>query len=195
MDEKLTALLRELEQFGDANDAHNTEYAKRMLNITPEVGQFLLLLIRALNAKRVLEIGTSNGYSTLWLAHAVESLGGMVTTVERSEYKIGLARENFRRAGLERFIQLHQGDAAEFLKSQPKDGFDFIFLDSERKQYVTWWEDVRRILKAGGVLAADNTLSHAAEIAPFLKIVCENPQYLTSVVPLGNGEFIALKEN
>lgn len=195
MNEKLVALLRELEQFGDANDAHNTEYARRMLNITPEVGQFLLWLVRALNAKRVLEIGTSNGYSTMWLAHAVESLGGMVTTVERSEYKIGLARANFRRAGLERFIQLYQGNAAEFLKSQAQDAFDLIFLDSERKQYVTWWEDLQRILKIGGVLVADNTLSHAAEIAPFLNIVGNNSNFLTSVVPLGNGEFIALKEN
>src|SRR5512141_810164 len=100
MDEKLIALLRELEQFGDANDARHTEYPKRMLNIAPEVGEFLVLLSRALKAKRVLEIGTSNGYSTLWLAYAAEGLGGTVTTIEESEYKIGLARENFRRAGL-----------------------------------------------------------------------------------------------
>ena len=194
MDEKLTALLRELEHFGDANDTRNTEYAKRMLNIAPEVGQFLLLLIRALKVSRVLEIGTSNGYSTLWLAHAVQGLGGTVTTVEWSDYKIGLARENFRRAGLDRVIQLHAGDATDFLKKQEANSVDFIFLDSDRKQYVSWWQDLQRILKAGGVLVADNTLSHAAEIAPFLEIVRENSQYLTSVVPLGNGELVAVKE-
>jgi len=194
MNEKLTVLLRELEQFGDANDARNSEYPKRMLNIAPEVGEFLLLLVRALKAKRVLELGTSNGYSTLWLAHAVEGLGGRVVTVERSEYKIGLARDNFHRAGLEQFIHLHTDDATEFLKAQTQDAFDFIFLDSERKQYVAWWQDLQRILTTGGVIVADNTLSHAADIAPFLKIVRDNSQYLTSVVPLGNGEFVALKE-
>ena len=71
MNEKLTTLLAELEAFGEANDAQTTERAERMLNITRDTGEFLLLLIRAQKAKRVLEIGTSNGYSTLWLAHAV----------------------------------------------------------------------------------------------------------------------------
>jgi predicted O-methyltransferase YrrM len=68
------------------------------------------------------------------------------------------------------------------------------FLDSDRQHYVEWWSDVNRILKSGGVIVADNTLSHAEQIAPFLKIVREDSRYLTSVVPLGNGEFVALKQ-
>ena len=194
MDAKLKVLLRELEQFGNDNDARNKEYLARMLNIAPEVGEFLVLLVRALKAKRVLEVGTSNGYSTLWLAYAVEPMRGTVTTLERSEFKIEMARENFRRAGMEHVIDLRVGDAMDFLRTQANDAFDFIFLDSDRKHYIAWWRDVHRVLKAGGVIVADNTLSHAAEIAPFLKIVRENSQYVTSVVPLGNGELVALKQ-
>lgn len=194
MDAKLTALLKELERFGADNDARNKDYSARMLNITPEVGEFLVLLVRALNAKRVLEVGTSNGYSTLWLAHAVEPLRGTVTTLERSDFKVKMALENFRRAGLEHLIDLHVGDATDFLGKQPNDAFDLVFLDSDRKQYVAWWQDVDRILKPGGVLVADNTLSHAAEIAAFLKIVRDDMRFVTSVVPLGNGQFVALKQ-
>lgn len=194
MDKKLSSLLRELEQFGRENDTRRNEYSARMLNITPEVGEFLVLMIRALKAKSVLEVGTSNGYSTLWLAHAVEHLQGKVTTLEQSEYKVKLALDNFRRAGAEHLIDLRVGDAAGSLRSLPNDGFDIVFLDSDRKQYPVWWTDIQRILKVGGVIVADNALSHAEEIGPFLKILRDDGRYISSVVPLGNGEFVALKE-
>lgn len=194
MDESLAALLREIERFGSENDARHSEYSERMLNIAPDVGAFLVLLIRALRAERVLEIGTSNGYSTLWLAHAVEKIGGTVTTIERSDYKLKLAREKFRRSGLERLIDQYVGDATEFLRAQSTDSFDLILLDSNRRQYVGWWENVDRILNSGGVLVVDNTLSHPNELSDFLRAVRENPRYLTSTVPLGNGEFVALKQ-
>jgi predicted O-methyltransferase YrrM len=80
MDDTLEALKAELERFGEANDAATTERARRMLNITRDTGEFLALLVRATGAWRVLEIGTSNGYSTLWLADAAKKIGGSVTT-------------------------------------------------------------------------------------------------------------------
>jgi predicted O-methyltransferase YrrM len=96
----LDSVLTELEQFGKANDASTTERPRHMLNITRDTGAFLAVLVRATLARRVLEIGTSNGYSTLWLASAARAIGGSVTTVEVAEYKIGLASANFTRAGL-----------------------------------------------------------------------------------------------
>ena len=96
--DKLSALLKELEQFGLENDAKANDRSQKMLNITPDTGEFLLLLIRALKAKRVLEIGTSNGYSTLWLAQAVQPHGGQVTTLELEPHKADMARTNFQRA-------------------------------------------------------------------------------------------------
>ncbi|HUK64717.1 MAG TPA: class I SAM-dependent methyltransferase, partial [Dongiaceae bacterium] len=115
MTESLEALLSELERFGQANDSTTAERARRMLNITRDTGELLSVLVRATSARRVLEIGTSNGYSTLWLASAARAAGGAVTTVELSGYKVGLAEENFRRSGLASAITLVQDDAGRVL--------------------------------------------------------------------------------
>jgi predicted O-methyltransferase YrrM len=117
-----------------------------MLNITPDTGEFLLLLIRALKAKRVLEIGTSNGYSTLWLAQAVQPLGGRVTTLELAPHKADMARVNFQRTELLAVIDLREGDAQGFIKQQPPATFEFIFLDANRGQYVTWWQSTAHLV-------------------------------------------------
>src|SRR6476659_2443422 len=93
--DSLETLKAELERFGQANDAATNERPRRMLNITRDTGGFLVVLVRATAARRVLEIGTSNGYSTLWLANAARAIGGSVTTVELADYKIGLATANF----------------------------------------------------------------------------------------------------
>ena len=100
MNESLQALFSELERFGDANDGATADRPRRMLNITRDTGEFLSVLVRAIAARRVLEIGTSNGYSTLWLASAAREIGGSVTTVELSDYEVELARKNFVRSDL-----------------------------------------------------------------------------------------------
>lgn len=107
MNNQLQGLLAELEQFGNANDSTTTERPRKMLNITRDTGEFLAVLVRAAVARRVLEIGTSNGYSTLWLASAAQAIGGTVTTIESAEYKIGLATNNFARSGLASHITLN----------------------------------------------------------------------------------------
>jgi predicted O-methyltransferase YrrM len=109
----LETLKTELERFGEANDAETNERPRRMLNITRDTGEFLSVLVRAAVARRVLEIGTSNGYSTLWLADAARAIGGSVTTVEFAEYKVGLAAATFTRSGLSPFITLVHDDAGQ----------------------------------------------------------------------------------
>ncbi len=194
MNPNLAALFQELERFQQVNDARETESARRMLNITHDTGEFLVLLARAVDARRILELGTSNGYSTLWLAYAVQPMEGRVITVERSPYKAELARENFKRASLEAWIDLQLGEAGAFLKQQADSSFGFIFLDCERKRYVEWWKDLQRVLAPGGLLVADNAVSHARDIEPFIQVVQQTPGYVTSVVPIGNGELVILKE-
>jgi predicted O-methyltransferase YrrM len=147
----LAALLAELEAFGQQNDATITDRPRRMLNITRDTGEFLAVLVKAMRATRVLEIGTSNGYSTLWLAQAARTIGGAVITVEKAELKIGMARETFARSGL------------------------------------------APVLRPGGLLVVDNATSHAEQMAPFVALVAADPTFTTSLVPVGNGEFLAVK--
>src|SRR5687767_6385756 len=99
MDQTLRALLHELHQFGVDNDAIPRPRHEKMLNISPDTGELLAILVRATKSRSILEIGTSNGYSTLWLAQAVEPLVGSVVTIESSAAKAELARRNFDRSG------------------------------------------------------------------------------------------------
>ena len=193
MTEPLAALLAELEQFGRNNDAATTDRPRRMLNITRDTGEFLAILVKATDARRILEIGTSNGYSTLWLASAARATGGSVTTVEWSELKLGMASANFARSGLAACISLVHDDAGQVLKRSPDAAFDLIFLDSERPEYPGWWPELKRVLRYGGLLVVDNATSHAEQMAPFIALVEADPQFTTSLVPVGNGEFIAVK--
>jgi predicted O-methyltransferase YrrM len=191
--ETLEGLKAELEHFGKSNDAATSERARRMLNITRDTGQFLAVLVRATAARRVLEIGTSNGYSTLWLGDAARDIGGRVTTVERAEYKIGLASANFARSGLSPFITLVQDDAGRFLQQAGDAAYDLIFLDSERAEYPAWWPQLRRVLRPGGLLVVDNATSHAEQMAPFAKLLEADREFATALAPVGNGELLAVR--
>ena len=193
MDNSLQNLLSELEQFGEENDQGTSERSQRMLNITRDTGEFLAVLIRATLARRVLEIGTSNGYSTLWLADACNAIGGKVTTVELSEHKYNLAAENFKRSNLSSTIRQVQENAADFLSKSDEGVYDLIFLDSERVEYPGWWPDLKRVIRPGGLLVADNALSHPDEIKAFILMVEADPDFTTSLVPVGKGEFLATR--
>jgi predicted O-methyltransferase YrrM len=189
----LERLLAELEAFGVSNDRATSERAQRMLNITRDTGRFLAVLVRATRARRILEIGTSNGYSTLWLASGARAVGGSVTTVERSAFKVDLASANFARSGLARVITLVHDDAGRVLRHAEASGFDLVFLDSERAEYPGFWPDLQRVLRPGGLLVADNAISHRAQMAPFVALVEAEAAFTTSLVPVGNGEFLAVK--
>jgi len=191
--ETLQELLTELEQFGQQNDAAISERPRRMLNITRDTGEFLSVLVQATNAQRVLEIGTSNGYSTLWLAQAVQRIGGHVTTVELSEFKLEMALRNFERSGLSDVITQHRGEAGGFLERLDDACLDLLFLDSKRSDYVQWWPNIQRVLRKGGLLVVDNATSHADEMADFIALVSADPGFTTCTVPVGNGEFLATR--
>ncbi|MCG7600239.1 class I SAM-dependent methyltransferase [Halomonas sp. McH1-25] len=189
----LDALKAELEQFGNDNDSTHSERSKRMLNITRDTGEFLSVLVRATSARHILEIGTSNGYSTLWLAEAACTTGGHVTTVEASKYKANLASETFFRSGLSEIITLVHDDAGAALSRAADTSIDLLFLDSERAEYPVWWNQIRRVLRPGGLLIVDNAISHREEMAPFAALIESDKGYTLSLVPVGKGELLAVK--
>ncbi|MBX9937007.1 MAG: O-methyltransferase [Burkholderiaceae bacterium] len=162
-----------------------------MLNITRDTGEFLSVLVRTMNAQRVLEIGTSNGYSTLWLALAAKAIKGHVTTVELSDFKLALAAKNFERSGVASFITQVNGEAGAVLRDASESSFDLIFLDSERSEYLGWWPDIKRVLRKGGLLVVDNATSHSVEMESFVAMVSADHDFTTCTVPVGNGEFLA----
>lgn len=187
----LTALLRELEQLGEENDATVEQKELKYLNITRDTGEFLAVLIKASAVRQALEIGTSNGYSTLWLASALPE-DGHVTTLEVSPYKIEQAARNFKRANLAHKITTVQDDASYYI-SQNSEQFDLIFLDADRSKYMEFARQVIARVRPGGLLVCDNAVSHASEMEEFLRFVENTGEFTTVTVPIGKGQFVACK--
>src|SRR5881397_1313993 len=146
-----------------------------MLNITRDTGRLLWILARAARATRILEVGTSNAFSTIWLADAARPTGGRVTTLESSAEKIALARANLARAHLDDVVDIVAGRAADTLAAIPGP-FDLVFLDADRPSYLTYLELVVPKLRTGGLLIADNIVSHAAELEDYRRRVSSHPQ-------------------
>ena len=192
MDDSLLALLERVARFGEDNDTRESARPKRMLNITRDTGRLLWLLVCATGATRILEVGTSNAFSTIWLADAARATGGRVTTLEVNPDKVALARANLANAGLGGLVEIITGPAADTLARLPGP-FDIVFLDADRPSYLSYLELAVPRLRTGGMLIADNVTSHAHELEEFLLRVKSHPQLFAVTVPIGNGEEIALK--
>lgn len=186
-------VLRDLERFGAETDARETDNTRRMRNITFDTGEMLSMLVRMTNARRVLEIGMSNGFSTIWLADGVEATGGRIETVDASEYKHRLARANFARAAVSHLIDLRLEDAGTVLRDRAAESVEFLFLDTQRARYVEWWTDIRRVIIPGGLLVVDNATSHPDEMRPLMSLIQADPDFTSLTIPVGKGEFVAWK--
>ena len=130
-DADIRAFLTELYETGKQNDAQEQERSKKVLNLEPETAQFLNILIRSSRRTRLLEIGTSNGYSTIWLAWAASVTGGRVISIDRDAHKQALADANLRRVGLREVVEFACGDATEIVAGLPGP-FDCVFFDADR---------------------------------------------------------------
>ena len=192
MDQTLANLLDELARFGDDNDARETERARRMLNITPDTGRLLWILVRHARARRILEVGTSNAYSTIWLADAARETGGRVVTLEANPDKVAMAHHNLERAGLLALVDIVPGRAADALARLPGP-FDFVFLDADRPSYATYLDLTVPKLVIGGLIVADNVVSHASELEDYQRRVKAHPALFSVTVPVGKGEEISYK--
>lgn len=140
-----------LYQHFQAHDQAYSDRLSRYRNIEPESAELLNVLIRTQQSKRILEIGTSTGYSTLWLAHAAESTSAKITTLEIDAERSELAHQNAVDFSLDRFVEFLVSDAQDYLR-QTTEKFDFILLDAERDAYCDYWNYLPQILKEKGGL-------------------------------------------
>jgi predicted O-methyltransferase YrrM len=131
------AVAREILAAARAHDERQPDRQARFRNVEPETAELLGVLIRATGARRILELGGSNGYSTIWLADAAEATGGSVTSVEIDAERTALARANLARATVA--ADLRTQDAAHALADSPDGWWDFVFLDAERPAYAGYW--------------------------------------------------------
>jgi predicted O-methyltransferase YrrM len=192
MDEHLQKLLRELEEHGRENDARATERPRMMLNLEPASAQLLSILVRASGATRALEVGTSNAYSTIWLAWSLAPTGGRIISIDRNPDKHALALENLRRADLLDRVDLRTGDAAEIVR-ELTGPFDLVFLDADRRKFPEVMQILLPKLAPKVLVIADNVLSHPEEIAEYLKMISSLPDFQHATVPVGKGLSIAYR--
>ncbi|GLG82092.1 O-methyltransferase [Acinetobacter calcoaceticus] len=185
-----TFFLQRVADLYDTFKRHDAQQADRLLryrNIEAESAKLLSQFIRMQQAKSILEIGTSTGYSTLWLAEAAQATGGQVTTVEIDAKRSAEAKRHVAELELSEIVQFWVGDAADYLK-EAQDTFDFILLDAERNAYENYWPDLKRLIKPkGGILIIDNVISHAAEVKSFLELIKNDQNFMSSILPVGAG--------
>lgn len=179
-----------MERSGKAKVARGQE----MLAITADTGVFFSILLKAIKARRVLEVGTSVGFSTLWLADAAGKKGRIVT-IEMDPLKIERARKNFRQAGVEKLIEIKHGAALDVLRKL-KGKFDFVLLDADKENIIKYFDLVLPLVRVGGIIAADNML-FPPHYRPMMKKYARHAQSKRKVqsvtVPIGMGEEITIK--
>lgn len=195
MDEQLQAYLDDLYRQSREYDERQSDRLDRWRNVEPDSARLLAVLVRALAPRRLLELGTSNAYSTIWLADAARAVGGSLTTVEVDPDRARTGRENLRRAGVEGLVEIRVEDAGEVLAGSADGDWDFIFLDAERPAYAGYWPDLTRVLSPRGLLAVDNVRSHAEEVAEFRALVAADPRALEALAPTGAGVLLIVRDD
>ena len=167
---------------------------KEFWNISRVTAEFLYNLIVTSKSQNVIEIGTSNGYSGIWLGKALKRTGGKLTTIEFYDKRLDIAKENFLKCGVLDIITPRQGDAATILEYLPKDyEVDFAFVDAAKKEYIKFFHLIAPHLKIGGYLACDNVISHANKVQDFLDEINASSDYENVVLPLPAGLSLAKK--
>jgi len=186
------AVLRALSEEGAAHDAAEGERARKRLNLEWPTAETLYLAVRLARRKRVLEIGTSNGFSTIWLAAALAPQGGELVTIERSAEKSAQARKNLAQAGFAEGITFLQGEATPLVASL-EGTFDCVFFDADRTSAPDQFASLLPRLAPDALLLADNVLSHPHEIAGYIECIEGGGLFDCVTLPVGKGLHVAMK--
>jgi predicted O-methyltransferase YrrM len=186
LDNRVRAVLERLEQEDAAERERGVARERRSRAVTPTTGRFLFTLVAPQNACEVLEVGGSRGYSSIWLAAGVRILGGRVLSIEHDPAKSEAWRRNVAEAGLEEWADLVEGDAFEAMAGIA-DIFDVVFIDAEKEDYEPFFVLARRKLEPGGLVVADNVLSHEETLGAYSRARQADPTLVSVTVPLDRG--------
>jgi predicted O-methyltransferase YrrM len=183
--------------------ARHAEAGLPAIHISPDEGQLLHVLLRAVGARQVLELGALGGYSGIWLARALLP-GGLLTTIEKDPRHAALARQAYAEAGLAARVRLIEGSALDVLPALPA-GFDAAFVDADKEPMAQYFEWCVRLLRPGGLLLADNAFFHgavadpadqsgnAAGVRAFNRLAATDPRVVSAVIPIRDGVVVSLK--
>jgi len=205
IDEKIQYVLSRLEKDIDYETEHLDEIPseKRLNCISKNIGMFYNILLKSINAKNILEIGMSVGYSGLWFADALMSnkqLNGQIITIDREKFKIDSARQNFEEAGVDSLIKIRNGEARKILQ-EIKDEFnenyfDFIFIDADKESYIEYFDLCLPLVRKGGIIGADNILfpeRFNEMMSDYLSHVRSKSNVQSVTIPIDNGEEVTIK--
>jgi predicted O-methyltransferase YrrM len=190
--DRVRAAMASLEKRDAEDRSDGTPQAQRLRAISPEVGQLLLTLVVGAGAQTIVEIGTSGGYSTLWLASGARWTGGRVTTFEIDPAKIERARGSFDAAGVTDIVDQRAMDGGAGLAAFEGTA-DVVFIDCEKDDYLRMLAPAIAALRPAGLLIADNLISHEADLAGFRDTALADPRLTGLVVPIGRGELVAVR--
>ena len=203
MDEKISKVLDELELQSSLEKARKVDVKPqdRMLAITKETGEFLNMILHLKNAKNMLEIGTSTGYSTIWCAEVISDKSGKIITIENNPNKIKRANENFQKSGLSEHIIIKEGNAIKILKElsmqeKNNDFFDLVLIDADKENIIEYFDLILPMVSPRGFIITDNMLypeKYRTEMKKFSNYIKTNPNLRTITSPIGNGEEITIK--
>lgn len=203
MNEKIAHILDQLEKRSQQEKSREADTIpdERMLAITKETGELINMILNVKNAKNVLEIGMSTGYSTIWSAEAIMQNNGKIWTIEKNPKKIQMALKNFEDAGITKMVEILEGDALECLEKICKDKkfhnfFDFVLIDADKENVIKYFEHVFPLVKINGVIMTDNMLypeKFQEGMKKFSDYLRTNDKVKTITSPIGNGEEITLK--
>lgn len=188
---ELDELLRELEREGQRNDSRQTDRKKKFLNLERPTAELIHLLLQVSRRQNILEIGTSNGYSTIWIAAGLKDCpDARFISVEIVPEKLALARKNLAHAGFDRSVELMEGNGTDVV-SRLQGPFDCVFFDADRVSAPSQLRLLLPKLSDDVLLLADNALSHPEEISAYKKMVEELPDFICILTPVGKGLHLA----
>ncbi|KAG2478629.1 MAG: O-methyltransferase family 3 [Nitrosopumilales archaeon] len=203
MRENIESVLKKLGKRSELEKSEkiHVNHDERMLTISNKTGEFFNILLKAMKAKKILEVGMSVGFSTLWFADAILANNGKIITIEENQDKIARAKKNFEEAGVSAQIEIQKGNALQILhklamSESEQLQFDFVFLDADKENNIEYFDLVLPLVKIGGIIATDNILypeRFRPEMKKFTEYIKSKPNVQTMTLDLGNGEEISIK--